>query len=217
MNKFFVTLSVFAILVGSLAGNASAGLVVTLTDLDLGASFSSDVGFVGTISNSVGGSGTLTHSFEVTGLDLADDSTADDTLVVSYNVSPTGGVVAAVGATEGYGVDGLGDDVSNAIGVPETLTFDNLAGTVTFGDSTPVSSVQSVFFESYNFVNIDPSFSLPFVGQTSAFTVSGNAGLIPGFGIEDISVSFEFSAVPEPSSLMLVSIPVLGMVSRRRK
>ncbi|MBX2851051.1 MAG: PEP-CTERM sorting domain-containing protein [Phycisphaeraceae bacterium] len=240
MNRF-ATCSLIAAL--SVAAGSSSALTVNLSGLDVNAQFNANGGSFGGVSAPLGAA-SATHSFTVTGLDVADDGSANDTVVFSYDVDATGGVLSLMGNPFSYGIDGASDPADNEIDPGEALTFSNLAADVTLGDSNAgtltLVSAAFVFFQSRfpgggddvqltgsdgvtpvvpavapNGGGNDPyDFS---ADPQTAFTVTAGDGG-NGFGIDSISADFEFNfePVPEPGSLALLGLGGLLIARRRR-
>ena len=229
-------------LVFSVSSMAPAVTVVTLSALDLNTGFGSNPGTPGAVSAPVG-TPSATHSFTVSGLDVAEDGTANDTVTFSYLVQATNGNISGIGNPFSYGVDGAGDPPDNEIDPDEGLSFSTLNATAVFGDSNVV--VLSI--DDANFTRFDSRFpgggdivnvtegitgmGAPIaVNQTPdgggndpynfttpqpSFTVLSGGG--NGFGIDTIGATFTLSVVPEPSSAVLLSMAAFGFISRRRR
>ncbi|MEM6257205.1 MAG: PEP-CTERM sorting domain-containing protein [Planctomycetota bacterium] len=231
----FKTASLVAVL--AVVSTSAQAATVNLTGLDINLQFNANGGNFTDVTAPLGAT-SATHEFVVTDLDIAGDSTANDTVTFTYDVTATGGVVDLVSGTLfAYGVNGAADPTDNEIDPGEALTFDNLSASVVFGDpTTDVLQIDSATFTGFTWrfiggdvgetidVAIDGGlFTQPnggggvastFDTPTSAFTVGG-APSGNGFGIDTIAATFELSAVPEPSSLALLVLGGLAMVRHR--
>ena len=236
-------LSVVTLLAGSFASTASADVIVNLSGLDLNTQFNTTPGTAGAVLAPTGSSN-ITHSFTVNGLDVASDGSANDSVVFSYLVTASGpgAVVSGIGNPFSYGVDGSGDPPDNEIDPGESLAFSNLAASVVLGDSNVGTfSTDSANFNSFftrfpgggdvvvlsdGSGNPIPISTTPngggddpyvFVSPQPAFTVASTGG--NGFGVDTISATFDlrFTAIPEPSSIAMLSMAGLGLLVRRRK
>ena len=204
-----------------IATTASAAVPVDLSELDLDATFISSAGTAGVVSAPIGGT-SQTHSFTVSGLDIAEDGTANDEITFSYDVASINGDIALVNDTEGesYGVDGAADPPDNEIDLDEGLTFSNLTAAAVFGDATSetliiVSANFTGFFTRFpgggdvvNLTTIDdnaisstptpnggPNDPYNFDTPQSDFKVISGGG--NGFGVDNISAAFILSTTAE--------------------
>lgn len=194
-----------------------------------------------------GQTGTLT--FNLTGLNILGDATANDTASLTFNVSATGGNINSVGndgnvqiGIAGNGAGGLSDPL-------ETLTFSFGSGSVSLGDPGTDAAVNFIGFRNVELAgfgfndsssspdtaaiggdtNSDGSFTSPdqssfsignAFGNVSSFSIgAGNA--TDNFSVARLGARIEFlgtaTAIPEVSSLTLVSIGSLGLFTRRRR
>ena len=216
MKNTFLKLAVVALLTGLFNTNASAQVVVNLGALDINSAFNTSAGLSGAVSAPLG-SATVTHTFTVSDLDVAEDGSANDSVVFSYDVTATNGNVELVNDTAfAYGVDGVDDPGDNEIDLDEGLSFSNLNATVTFGDPVPeivltISAEFNSFFtrfpgggdvvnltdENGNAISItsdidggaDDLYAFEFP-QTAFSVVSGGGN---GFGVDTINATFTFT------------------------
>ncbi|VGO16942.1 hypothetical protein PDESU_05535 [Pontiella desulfatans] len=224
MKKTIVAL----IAVSGLLASANAEIIVNLDSLDVNSSFGTSTGTVGAVSVPLGGT-SATHSFTVSGLDVAEDSTANDTVTFYYDVTAINGNIQNItGNAFSIGVDGTGDPTDHEIDPGEGLIFDNLTATVVFGDATTdtlvINSAAFTYFglrypgggDVYNVTTlageeITTSSTLDggsydpyaFESPQSDFKVVSSAG--GGFGVDTIQATFTLSVIPEPATLGLVS------------
>ncbi|MGJ8726466.1 MAG: beta strand repeat-containing protein [Roseibacillus sp.] len=203
---------------------ALATEVVNLSGLDLNAAFTSSVGTVGAVvAPADGTTASATHTFTVSGLDIAEDGTANDEVTFSYDVTSINGNLAPLaGAAYSYGVDGAADPADNEIDLDEGVTFSNLTATTIFGDATSeslviVSSGFTGFFSRFpgggdtvNLTTIDdnpisitsspdggPNDPYDFVSPQPDFKVISDGG--NGFGVDNLSATFTLSTTAEQS------------------
>ena len=175
-----------------LAGTASAGVVtdIVLTDTEGDAANMGTIGFITSLGNAVGVSDSgfntsRTFTYTVTGLDLAGDNTANDSVVFGSQFTSTstvmGAGVAVTNAGNSNGAFGVGPNGAfgnfdvNEIDGGESLTLTSLAPVITLGDGQTVMNVTFNGFQGLEtfFVNADPNNTL------TGATVDGNASL-PG-------------------------------------
>lgn len=188
-----------------------------------------------------GTSGTIV--FSLTGLDVTNDSTANDSATLTFNVAAVGGNIADTGSTgsqigiAGNGAAGLSDP-------SELLTFSFASGSVTLGDPGTGAAVNFIGFRNValnglgatetvvisggtgadgTYVGDQSAFdSTNAFGNVSSFTVNAATPFVTtatdNFSIERFGARIEFqgaSAVPEPSSLAVFALGTV-IVYRRR-
>jgi hypothetical protein len=216
--------------VSGLLASANAEVIINLSELDTDSSFTTSLGTAGAVSNPLG-STSATHTFTVSGLDVAEDSTANDTVTFSYDVASVGGNIAKITTYESYGVDGTADPAENEIDPGEGLTFDNLTATIVFGDATTDTLVvDNAAFTGFmtrwpgggdvagtSLTTVDDiaiawdegaqdgggNDTYTFTSEQSDFKVVSSAG--NGFGVDSIGATFTLSVIPEPATLGLVA------------
>ena len=159
-------------------------VILSLTEGD--DSFATNLGTAGAFTDS-GFAAIRTFSYQVDDLDLANDGTANDSVVFSINFTSTSTVanagVAVTNAGNAEASIGVGPNAAfgnfdvNEIDANETLTLTSLAPVVTLGDGQTLNSATFNGFldlETF-FVNGDLANTL------TGATVGGNASL-PGSG-----------------------------------
>lgn len=199
----------------------------------------------GTISADVSalyGGTTGSIVFNLSGLDITGDSTANDSASFTINVSAVGGNLADTGNT-GLQIGITGNGASGLSDPSELLTFSFDSGSVTLGDPGIGGAVNFIGFRNIALngfgdgeiltlsggTDIDGSFTgsdqSPFnstdvFGNVSSFTVNAGNGT-DNFGIERLGARIQFlgtsAAVPEPSSLAMLSAIGVGFIIRRRR
>lgn len=250
MNFHFPIMTVLILAAFAVPGSAKAGIVGNFDGLDFDSpnlpgngQFDGPATITADLSSLYGGpTGTIT--FNLSGLDVTGDSTANDTATVTFDVTAAGGgSIVDTGSTgsqigiTGNGANGLSDP-------SELLTFSYSSGSVTLGDPGTGAAVnfiglRNVALNGFGTAGeiavisggtlIDGSFPAsdqsPFnsgnaFGNVSSFTI--NAGTATdNFGVERLGARIEFlgtaTAVPEPSSLALLAVGAVGCVFRRRR
>lgn len=186
-----------------------------------------------------GAAGTLI--FNLSGLNITGDASANDSATLTFNVSAVGGNLADTGNT-GSQIGITGNGASGLSDPSELLTFSFGSGSVTLGDPGVGGAVNFIGFRNLALngfgsgevltisggTDIDGTFTgsdqSPFnstnvLGNVSTFTVNANAS--DNFGVERIGARIEFlgtsTAVPEPSSVALLSVACVGLAFRRRQ
>lgn len=191
-------------------------------------------------SNLYGGAaGTLV--FNLSGLDVTGDSTANDSASLTFDVTAAGGNIADTGST-GLQIGITGNGAAGLSDPSELLTISFGSGSVTLGDAGTGAAVNFIGFRNLGLngfgagetltisggTSIDGTFTgsdqSPFdsgnaLGNVSSFTI--NAGATDNFSLDRFGARIEFqgtaAAVPEPSSVLLLSAGCLGLAIQRRR
>lgn len=248
--KFLLSIiSVLILAVFAVPGSATADIIGNFDGLDFDSpnlpgngQFDAPATITADVSGLYGGT-TGTITFNLSGLNITGDSTANDTASVVLNVTSVGGNIADTEAggsqigISGSGAGGLSDP-------SELLTFSYASGSVTLGDPGTGAAVNFIGFRNVALNGfgatseiavisggtlIDGSFAAtdqsPFnsgnaFGNVSSFTINAGTGT-DNFAIERIGARIEFlgtaTAVPEPSSIALLAFGAAGLVLRRRR
>jgi len=140
-----------------------------------------------------------------------------------YNDITAGGSTAVIGGTYSVylsttkvQVDHLSTDLAKNRGTDWTKV-----GTVTAGASTdPMLTITTSAFD-YNPANGNLLFEIIGIGQANISNGSGNGYMeadTTGLGVTSRAVSYTFSSVPEPASLLMFGSGIIGLagVTRRR-
>ncbi len=230
MNPTFAKASLMALTLAIAAPLASAATtLVTFTNATrAGATVSSGTVTVASTVDGTNNPATITYS--VTGLNLDDVGTNDDSLTVTLSLTGVGGAPG----TPGGGRVGVGTNID--AGESISYTFQSVVATT--GTSQALATNQD--FNSVTTFNFDSTeqFTLVSNGGTSGTfsgtgTGTGNGTLttvsMPGATDTQFSLSPSAGAsgqidstaftvqIPEPSSAMLFgSVALLGLVRRRR-
>lgn len=195
-----------------------------------------DVGTVG-VSNSLDGTtnpGTITYS--VSGLNLDDDGTDTDSLVVTLTLTGINGAPGIQNTGNGrVGVGGTSEIESNAAGGPEGIVYSisgimanvsGLAPAPFFGDFGQLDLInfgagEGIALTSTGgtvFASSDGATSIPIptLGDTGFTFNATDAGTSVSKG-SILATNFTVTNIPEPTSAMLLgSVGLLGLLRRRR-
>lgn len=249
MNSRVLILSVLALAMSAAPESLQAAIIGNFDDLDFDSpslpgngQFDAPAMITVDTSNLYGGPvGTIT--FNLQGLNVTGDSSANDTASIVLNVSSVGGDITDTGAN-GSQIGITGNNASGLSDPSELLTFSFASGSVTLGDPGVGAAVNFIGFRNVALNGfgdpsevavisggtlIDGSFTganqSPFnagnaFGNVPSFTINaGNAS--DNFGVERIGARIEFlgtaTAVPEPSSAALLVVGAVGFILRRRR
>lgn len=180
-------------------------------------------------------SGTMTIT--LTGLTLDGNGADDDSAVMNFTITSTGG---AINHTTDLGVTGNG--AGRISDVSEILTFSFSSGSVTLGAGASPSDVGTLDFIGFNQIDLTQfqadgapddiaSLSLGGVAEpdvtASEYTFTSNSGDLAlgyvqgddvndGFKLNHFRARVSLDVVPEPSSALLVTLGGLALLRRRR-
>lgn len=189
------------------------------------------------ISNNAAGAGTgdvnaRQQTYTINGLDLDGVGTNDDSIEVIINYVPVGGTVTV--SSGSAGVSGNGDGLISS--TVETLTYSFTSATVTLGNGG-AATADFLGFSGAHFVSYGDG-SRHTLGLDGGLAVEGDANatadvatfafadtVAVGYGATSTdsfrmggtSFSIEVTAVPEPSSTVLLGLGGLALILRRRK
>ena len=178
-------------------------------------------------------------TYDISGLDIIGDSTANDTAQITLLIASNSGdlnLKGGTGSNPGYfGIDGNG--AGGISSTSEQITFEFVSGVATLGDGG-TATVDFLGFNQARFdglgadgenavlggTDMDGSIvSNTVFSNTSSFSVSSGANSVTGLDDGNFRTAyrarfrFQGTAVPEPSSALLLGVATLGLVLRRRR
>jgi len=193
-------------------------------------------------TSSLYGSTTGSITFNLTGLDVTGDSSANDSASFTFNFSAVGGNLTDTGTGNGNQIGIAGNGAGGLSDPSELLTISYVSGTVTLGDPGTGAAVDFKGFRNMELngfgageevvisggTNIDGTYGISQTGTFESGNAFGNvtsftinaANATDNFSLERLGARIEFqgvSAVPEPSSFALIAIAATGFVARRRR
>ena len=234
MHKKIATSTLLFGIIFLVASTAQADLVLVFEGNHDGTDASITNGEPGTITfGSASGDGTTSasYTYTISGIDAAEDGSANDSLTTTFGVTSAGGNVTFQDDGN-FGVSGNG--AGNLNNASESLSYSLVSSSLTLGDAGS-GSVTGGGFNRIAFTVLNPNSETALLsgGTTADGTVTGNTtfSTIDTFTVGHTGDDSSFrvgparyrfaitaaTAVPEPSSLTMFMGLVGVAASRRRR